>query len=218
MTLRTSLVITGDAANATAALDSLDKGLAEASAEAKKLQKAFADADKSIEQLAAAQTRAKTETLAAKVALKAGSISAQEYNARLLETKTALSLVEGGHRGAVTALKQAQTAIGGAVVSTRAAAAGYTNFGRQVQDVAVQMQSGTNLGTIISQQGGQIADAVAQMGGRFAGLASFLAGPWGAALIVGTGMLVNLGIELLSTGDAADEADGKARDFSKGLN
>lgn len=94
----------------------------------------------------------------------------------------------------------------GAVRSTRQAQAGYVNLGRQVQDVAVQLQSGTNLGTIIAQQGGQIADAVQQMGGRFAGLAAFLSGPWGAVLTVATGVLVNFGIELFRSADAGAAA------------
>lgn len=204
MTLKTSLVMSGDASGAQAALDSMDKSLSSATAEAKRMEKAFADADKQIEALAAAQARAAQATLAAKTAFKAGEIGVKDYNARLLEVKTGLSVFEAGHRSAVTALKQAQTSLGGAKVSTGQAAAGYQNFGRQVQDVAVQLQGGANIGTIISQQGGQIADAVAQMGGRFAGLASFLAGPWGAALIVGTGLLVDLGIELYKSADAAD--------------
>ncbi|MBB3858873.1 hypothetical protein GGQ88_000113 [Novosphingobium hassiacum] len=204
MTLKTSLVIAGDTSGAVSALGSLDKSLAGAAAEAKRMEQAFAAADKQIEALAAAQARAAQETLKAKTAFNAGDISLQQYNARLLETKTGLSVFEAGHRNAVTALKQAQASLAGAKVSTGQAAAGYQNFGRQVQDVAVQIQGGANIGTIISQQGGQIADAVAQMGGRFAGLASFLAGPWGAALIVGTGLLVNLGIELYNSADAAD--------------
>lgn len=217
MALKTSLVITGDAASAEAALSALDKGLGEASVEAQKLDKAFAAADKSIEKVAAAQARAKSETIAATVALKSGSISQTEYNTRLLETKTALSLVEVGHKDALQALKQAQASIGGATVSTRQAAAGYQNFGRQVQDVAVQLQGGANLGTIISQQGGQIADAVAMMGGRFAGIASFLAGPWGAAIIVASGLLVDLGVQFLKSGDDANEAKDKIFNLAGGL-
>ena len=218
MTLKTSLVIAGDTSGAVSALGSLDKSLAGAAAEAKRMEQAFANADKQIEALAAAQARAAQETLKAKTAFNAGDISLQQYNARLLETKTGLSVFEAGHRNAVTALKQAQAAVGGATTSLAQARAGYTNFGRQVQDVAVTLQGGANIGTIISQQGGQIADAVAQMGGRFAGVASFLAGPWGAALIVGTGLLVNFGMELLQAGDAAEQAESKSRDFSKGLN
>lgn len=204
MTLKTSLVIAGDTSGAVSALGSLDKSLAGAAAEAKRMEQAFAAADKQIEALAAAQARAAQETLKAKTAFNAGDISLQQYNARLLETKTGLSVFEAGHRNAVTALKQAQASLAGAKVSTGQAAAGYQNFGRQVQDVAVQIQGGANIGTIISQQGGQIADAVSQMGGRFAGLASFLAGPWGAALIVGTGLLVDLGLELYNSAEAAD--------------
>lgn len=260
MALKTSLIITGDTAGATAALDKLDKGMNEAEAsaadleaaivdtakgakeletslieagkgsarlskevedaassgrrfgqdmagvgvEAARLEKTFVDVDSAIDQVAVAQAHAKTETVAAKVALEAGSISQREYNTTLRETKAALDQVEESNRDAVAAQRQAQTALGAAKVSSAQAAAGYQNFGRQVQDVAVQLQGGANIGTIISQQGGQIADAVAQMGGRFAGLASFLAGPWGAALIVGTGLLVDLGVELYKSADAAD--------------
>lgn len=218
MALNTSLVIAGDGASAEAALSNLDKGLASAAQEAKRLSAAFADADKSINRLASAQATAATETARAKAEYAAGSITIQQYKARLLETKTALSLVEGGHRDAVSALKQAQTAIGGASVSLGQARAGYINLGRQVQDVAVQMQGGANIGTIVAQQGGQIADAVAQMGGRFAGLASFLSGPWGAAIIVGAGVLLNYLVPaLMGTGDAADSTKKDVIDLSGSL-
>jgi hypothetical protein len=118
----------------------------------------------------------------------------------------------------VSALKQTQTAIGGATTSLGQARAGYINLGRQVQDVAVQMQGGANIGTIVAQQGGQIADAVAQMGGRFAGFASFLAGPWGAAIIVGAGVLLNYLVPaLMGTGDAADSTKKDVIDLSGSL-
>lgn len=135
----------------------------------------------------------------------------------------ALGAVERGLEQTEQAAKRAGAAANdaGAKIagSTRAAQAGAVNLGRQVQDVAVQLQSGTNLGTIVAQQGGQVADALAQMGGRFGGLASFLAGPWGAAIIVGSGVLLNYLIPaLFDTGEAADEAKGKTYDLSNGLN
>lgn len=102
-------------------------------------------------------------------------------------------------------------------VSSAQAKNGYINLGRQMQDVAVMAQGGMNLGQIISTQGGQIADAVAQMGGRFAGFASFLAGPWGAAVLVGASMLANLATSLLEAGSASEEAKGKTYDFADGL-
>lgn len=87
---------------------------------------------------------------------------------------------------------------------SRQAQAGYVNLGRQVQDVAVQLQGGANIGTIVAQQGGQIADAVAQMGGRFKGLAGFIAGPFGALLTVGIGVAINLADSLWKSAAAAD--------------
>lgn len=218
MALNTSLVIAGDGASAEAALSNMDKGLSSAAEEAKRLSAAFSNADKAIDRLASAQATAAAETAKAKAQFSAGEISLQEYKARLLETKTALTLVEGGHRDAVTALKQTQAALGGATVSIGQARAGYINLGRQVQDVAVQMQGGANIGTIVAQQGGQIADAVAQMGGRFAGVAEFLSGPWGAAIIVGAGVLLNYLVPALTgAGDAAEETKKDVLNLSGGL-
>jgi hypothetical protein len=147
MALKASLVITGEATSATAALGQVDAALEQSAASAKRAAAANDEFGRKVEQ-----------------------------NARK------------------------------AVTSTRQAQAGYVNLGRQVQDVAVQLQSGTNIGTIVAQQGGQVADALAQMGGRFGGLASFLAGPWGAAVIVGAGVLLNQLIPaLFSAGDAAEK-------------
>lgn len=204
MALKTSLVIAGDASEATGALREVDQALAKNTEQAKALSAAYETADRSIERVAAAQTTAKQATAQAKAEFAAGQISVREYNARLLETKTALGLVESEHRQAVNAIKQAQSAIGATSGVTRQAQAGYVNLGRQAQDVAVQLQSGTNIGTIIAQQGGQVADAVAQMGGRFAGFASFMAGPWGAAITVGVGVLINLVEQMWLSSDAAE--------------
>lgn len=219
MALKTSLVIAGDASGAQAALESVDQGLERNSVQAEAMAKAFANADVAVTRLAAAQTRAKQETDAVKAAFAAGEISIEQYNRELLETKSALSLVEAEHRVAMTALRQNKQALDASGVSLGQARAGYQNFGRQVQDVAVQLQTGANLGTIIGMQGPQIADAVAMMGGRFSGLASFLAGPWGAAVFVGTSVLVDHLIPaLFDTGDAADEGTSKTYDFTDGLN
>lgn len=226
MALRTSLVFAGDASGAVAATRDAEQAIMQAAA-------AYDEADKVISRLAKAQATATKEMAAAKAAYNAGETGLVEYKRSLLETKSALSLVEAEHRKAMTELRTAGTVAGQvnasitaandqmaakAGVSTRQAAAGYQNLGRQAQDVAVQLQSGTNIGTIIGQQGPQVADALAQMGGRFGGLASFLAGPWGAAIILGVSALANMAQAFLTTGDAADDAKGKTFDFSKQLN
>lgn len=105
-----------------------------------------------------------------------------------------------------------------AVVSAGQQRAAYQNLGRQAQDVAVQLQMGTNIGSIVAMQGGQVADAVAGMGGRLSGLASFLAGPFGAAVIVGAGVLLNQLIPaIFGTSEAMDEGESSSFRFSSAL-
>lgn len=199
------MVIAGDASSATNALRETDAALTKNAAQMQRLQQATAATDKAIGALSAAQGRAKAEADAAKTAFRNSEISLVEYNTRILETKSALSLFEEQHRSAIKELKSANDNLGESTVSAGQAQAGYQNLGRQMQDVATQLTGGANIGTIISQQGGQVADALAQMGGRFAGVAEFLAGPWGAAIIVGVGLLANLAEGFISAGDAADE-------------
>lgn len=219
MALRTSLVIAGDASGAEAALGATNEGLQQTGTQAEATAKAFANADVAITRLGVAQAQAKRETEASRAAFAAGELTLEQYNRQLVETKSALSLVEGEHRKAMTVLRDAKSAGDANTVSLGQQRAGYTNFGRQVQDVAVMLQGGANIGTIISTQAGQMADAVSQMGGRMAGFASFLAGPWGTAVILGVSVLVDQLIPaLFDTGDAQDEAKGKAYDFADGLN
>lgn len=94
----------------------------------------------------------------------------------------------------------------------------YNSLGQQAQDVAVQLQGGTSLGTILSQQGGQVADALEGMGGKFAGLGAFLSGPWGAAVLFGASVLIDkLAPALFGVSDATDEAASGTRTFTEVL-
>lgn len=142
--------------------------------------------------------------------------------AALLDVEQELVKVEAAAKRSTATISAANDQMAAkATVSTRQAAAGYQNLGRQAQDVAVQLQGGTNIGTILAQQGPQVADALAQMGGRFAGFASFMAGPYGAAIIVGAGVLLNqLLPALLQTTNAAEanaDAQAKVEAASNGL-
>ncbi|MFV0642915.1 MAG: hypothetical protein ACK5NN_00190 [Sphingomonadaceae bacterium] len=215
--LRTSLILTGDESGAARALSNLDQALDAGEAQARDLAKAYDDVDRSIKAVGTAQASAKLAADQTRAAYQAGEISQEQYNRELLETKTALNLVESEHRQVVNALKAAGQATQGATVSVGQARAGYQNLGRQVQDVAVMMQGGANLGTIVATQGGQIADAVAQMGGRFSGFAAFLAGPWGAAVIVAGSVLANFVSGLFDAEDAQGAATSSSYDFADGL-
>ncbi len=56
-------------------------------------------------------------------------------------------------------------------------------LGYQAQDVTASLASGINPLVILAQQGGQTAAAMSTMGGTVGRVASFMAGPWGAAII-----------------------------------
>lgn len=221
MTLRTSLILSGQDDGAGAVLRGAEAGMEAAEQKAAELAAAYANADRSAASLARAQTLANSSIERAKADFAAGKISAEQYNRELIETKSALGLVQAAHNralGDIRKLAAANDELGSKAASgTRQAQAGYVNLGRQVQDISVQLQSGANIGTIIAQQGGQVADAVAQMGGRFSGFASFLAGPWGAAIIVGTSLLAQLASSLFTSADASDEAKKASEDLASRL-
>lgn len=132
------------------------------------------------------------------------------------QMKATSSAIVVASNGMGQSMSQAMT---GAVETSRAAKAAYVNLGRQMQDVAVMASMpGINIGTIITTQGGQIADAVSQMGNRFSGFASFLAGPWGAAVIVATGMLATFAQKMFESGDAASKAKNQHETLAEKLN
>jgi hypothetical protein len=79
------------------------------------------------------------------------------------------------------------------------------NIGRQVADVGAQASGGQNPALIFAQQAPQIADALADVGGTAGRVASFFAGPWGAAILAAGSILGTVLIpRLLEGGDAAD--------------
>jgi len=153
-----------------------------------------------------------------------GTISQRDYAGAVEMARAVLqrqSAAVAGNNAAlaeqVAANDKVAAALNNGGTSLAQARAGYINLGRQIQDVAVMAQGGMSLGSIISTQGGQIADAVSQMGGRFAGLAAYMAGPMGTAIIVVTSMLANMAVSMWTAGDASDTAKGKAYDFAAGL-
>lgn len=79
------------------------------------------------------------------------------------------------------------------------------NIGRQVADIGAQASGGQNPALIFAQQAPQIADALADVGGAAGRVASFFAGPWGAAILAAGSILGTVLIpRLLEGGDAAD--------------
>ncbi len=96
--------------------------------------------------------------------------------------------------------------------------AGYQQLGFQVQDTFQQFALGVNPLVILAQQGGQTASAIALMGAgaegtqnKFIRFATFLSGPWGAALF-GAATIVGFLVQNLLQAETAAEAAEKGAD------
>lgn len=83
---------------------------------------------------------------------------------------------------------------------------GYVQLGYQAQDVVASLASGISPLVILAQQGGQTAAAMSQMGGKLSGVATFMAGPWGAAILGGIMVLSMFIPKLFETESASDAA------------
>ena len=66
---------------------------------------------------------------------------------------------------------------------------GTQQLGMQINDFATSVSTGASPIQAFNQQIGQVGFALSQMGGRLGVVGRFLAGPWGAAILVGTMLL-----------------------------
>lgn len=88
---------------------------------------------------------------------------------------------------------------------------GVQQLGMQFNDFATSVTTGASPLQAFSQQIGQVGYAMSMMGGVAGTVGSFLAGPWGALLLVGVSVAASFAGQLLNTGDAAQKA---GKDFS----
>jgi uncharacterized protein (TIGR02594 family) len=75
--------------------------------------------------------------------------------------------------------------------SARQAQAGTRQLGLQFNDLGTQIAAGISPMTAFIQQSGQVGYAMSQMGGTAGKVGSFLAGGWGALILVGASVLAN---------------------------
>jgi uncharacterized protein YcbK (DUF882 family) len=150
-----------------------------------------------------AQRRFDEEMGFAKVALANGDISAAQYASRL---------------GTLTAeLNQnAQT--------TKQQRFAYAQLGQQLQDVAIQAQMGVSPFVILTQQGSQAAYALSGLSGSASKVesavgrfATFMSGPWGAAITLGIGVIGGLTTALLASKGASEDAADATKDHKRAI-
>jgi DNA repair exonuclease SbcCD ATPase subunit len=90
---------------------------------------------------------------------------------------------------------------------------GTQQLGMQFNDLATSISTGASPLQAFNQQLGQIGFAMSMMSGTAGKVGAFLAGPWGAAILVATMVLGPLISGLFDTGSAAEEAAKKAKDL-----
>jgi hypothetical protein len=83
---------------------------------------------------------------------------------------------------------------------------GVQQLGMQFNDFATSVSTGASPIQAFNQQLGQVGFAMSQMGGIAGRIGSFLAGPWGAAIVIGTMALGPLIDKLFQSKKAAEEA------------
>lgn len=83
---------------------------------------------------------------------------------------------------------------------------GTQQLGMQINDFATSVSTGASVTQAFSQQIGQVGYAMSQMGGVAGRIGSFLAGPWGAAVLVGAMALGPIIDKLFQSKKAAEEA------------
>lgn len=99
----------------------------------------------------------------------------------------------------------------------RQARQGTQQLGMQINDFATSVSTGASPVQAFNQQIGQVGFALSQMGGKLGVVGGFLAGPWGAAILVATMVLVPFIENMLGASSAAkelEESELKVRDSS----
>jgi len=89
------------------------------------------------------------------------------------------------------------------------------NLGYQINDITSSLALGIHPMTVFAQQGGQVAASLAGMGGRLGAVATFLSGPWGAALLGAAAVVGTLTMRLGDNSDAADELTGTTKKLTE---
>ena len=83
---------------------------------------------------------------------------------------------------------------------------GTQQLGMQINDFATSVSTGASPLQAFNQQIGQVGYAMSQMGGTVGKVGAFLAGPWGAAIVLATMAIGFLAEGFLKSGDAADSS------------
>ncbi len=136
-----------------------------------------------------------------------GAARANEIRDQLRSAKIAIIEQGAAATAASRQMQQLSQATGQAGQSAGQMRAATANLGQQIGDITQGLALGISPMTIFAQQSGQVAFAMSGMGGAIGRVATFLSGPWGAAI---TGATIVLGSLWAAHDQAADKAGKQA--------
>lgn len=180
---------------------------------------------------AVAQEQFNQKVAFAQAALDRGELSQKEYaqavrlaSAALREAGQAEVAAAAARNGFTGATRAGTTARGNVINSVRAERTAFIQLGQQLQDMTVQAQLGTNAFIIMGQQLPQAAfalsgltDSADKTKAAVGRVATFLSGPWGAAIFVGLAVLGPFVQKLFESKEAADESGRAQRSLAEVL-
>lgn len=189
---------------AGSALELADK-MAQAGREGGQSAAVWQRAAASIDALAAAKAQAKVETDLNTQAVRAATISEEEYQRRLLLTKASLQQVEEEHRQAQAELQRHIAGTKDATGATGTQRQGLQQLGYQLGDVSTMYALGMKPQQIFASQISQTAMAIQLLAGETSKFALFLRSGLGIALVLAVQLLGPLVGRLFDASDAAED-------------
>ncbi|KQN33620.1 phage tail length tape measure family protein [Sphingomonas sp. Leaf38] len=145
----------------------------------------------------AAQERFNREIGEARTLVSAGTLSLDQYVAKLRIEQAALEKVTVSQGMARNSAGQQRAAMQG--------------LSYQLQDTFTQISMGTNVLQVFAIQGGQVAGQFSSLEGKAGNFARFMIGPWGLAITAGLLVLGPLLSKVLNFSSAIDDAVGKLK-------
>ena len=213
--------VSSSARQSAAVFEAMFRAEEEAARGMKQLAGAAASLRAQIDPLYLAQVRLDQEMNRADDLLRAGAIGQREYAQATQLARDALQQENAAIHATGNAAGIGTTANHLLVNSTRSLRIATLQAGQQVQDMGISLYSGQRAGVVFAQQLPQLAFALSYLEGsankthdRIGRFATFLSGPWGLAVGLGVGVLVQLVAGLFNTEDASEKA-GSATDQLK---
>jgi murein DD-endopeptidase MepM/ murein hydrolase activator NlpD len=172
--------------------------------------------------------RARTQEIRAAFELarvEQGNLAALRQRITILDQVQAeLNQTASATDAVVAATRRGTDAYGIHNTSLRGSRVAMVQTGQQLQDMAIQFQSGTRSSVIFAQQIPQLLFALTSLEGssnktadKIGRFATLMSGPWSLAVVAGAALLGSLIDNLFRSGDAADSAADKTKALAKAL-